>query len=158
MDVGFENTCTVSGKWDISRVVTWLYGWVYKILKTTGIISSTAASYQWDSHSTESQSVVITAGFQTRGTSSNLMSSQFSIRHMPSFTFPTTFLRTIAELLSTKDPDSWLLASSFKDIVFVHILLYIFLIVFYSYCIYVVTTTPHKGIFCYEIHNIITSI
>ena len=30
-DVGFENTCTVSGKWNVSRVMPRLYGWVYKI-------------------------------------------------------------------------------------------------------------------------------
>ena len=32
MDVGFENTCTVSGK-NISRVIPRLYGWVYKALR-----------------------------------------------------------------------------------------------------------------------------
>ena len=30
MVVGFENTCTVSGKWNVSRVIPRLYGWVYK--------------------------------------------------------------------------------------------------------------------------------
>ena len=28
--VGFENICTVLGKWNISRVIPRLYGWVYK--------------------------------------------------------------------------------------------------------------------------------
>ena len=37
-------------------------------------------------------------------------------------------------------------------------LLYIFLIVFYLHCIYVITTSTRKEIFCPEIHKIITSI
>ena len=32
MGVGLENTCTVSGKWNVTRVVPRLYGRVYKIL------------------------------------------------------------------------------------------------------------------------------
>ena len=31
--VGFGNTCAISGKWNISRVVPRLYGWLYKILR-----------------------------------------------------------------------------------------------------------------------------
>ena len=64
MGVGFENTCTVSDKQNVSRVVTRLYEWVYKILKTTLIISSTVVSHQGDSVSAVSQSVVIPAGSQ----------------------------------------------------------------------------------------------
>ena len=30
MGMEFENTCKVSGKWNISRFVSRLYGWVYK--------------------------------------------------------------------------------------------------------------------------------
>ena len=56
MGVGFENTCTVSDKQNVSRVVTRLYEWVYKILKTTLIISSTVVSHQGDSVSAVSQS------------------------------------------------------------------------------------------------------
>ena len=37
MGVGFENTCTVSGKWNVSRVVPKLYGWVCKILRLSSI-------------------------------------------------------------------------------------------------------------------------
>ena len=66
MGVGFENTCTVSDKQNVSRVVTRLYEWVYKILKTTLIISSTVVSHQGDSVSAVSQSVVIPAGSQPR--------------------------------------------------------------------------------------------
>ena len=33
MGLGFENTCTVSEKQNISRVISVLYGWVYKILR-----------------------------------------------------------------------------------------------------------------------------
>ena len=43
---------------------------------------------------------------------------------------------------SHKDPERLLFASSFKHVV--HTLLYIFLIVFYSHCIYVITTSLHK--------------
>ena len=64
MGVGFENTCTVSDRQNVSRVVTRLYEWVYKILKTTLIISSTVVSHQGDSVSAVSQSVVIPAGSQ----------------------------------------------------------------------------------------------
>ena len=39
MGVGFENTCTVSGKSNATRVVQRLYGWVYKILRLLLIIS-----------------------------------------------------------------------------------------------------------------------
>ena len=33
MGVGFANICTVSGKWNVTRVVLKLYGWVCKILR-----------------------------------------------------------------------------------------------------------------------------
>ena len=33
MDVGFDNTCTVSGRWNVFRVIPRLYGWVYKTLR-----------------------------------------------------------------------------------------------------------------------------
>ena len=33
MGVGFENTCTVSVKWSVSRVIPRLHGWVYKLLR-----------------------------------------------------------------------------------------------------------------------------
>ena len=33
MGVGFENTSTVSGKWNVSSVIPRLYGWVYKTWK-----------------------------------------------------------------------------------------------------------------------------
>ena len=36
MDVGFENTCAVSGKWNV-QVVPRLYRWVYKILRLANI-------------------------------------------------------------------------------------------------------------------------
>ena len=31
--MGFDNTCTISGKRNISRVIPRLYGWVYKTLR-----------------------------------------------------------------------------------------------------------------------------
>ena len=37
MGVGFENTCAVSGKGNVSRVVPRLYGMVYKILRLFNI-------------------------------------------------------------------------------------------------------------------------
>ena len=53
MDVGFENTYTVSGKCNVSMVVPRLDGWVCKIFS-----DSTPGSHQKDSHSAGSQSVV----------------------------------------------------------------------------------------------------
>ena len=32
MVVGFDNTCTVFGKWNVYRVIPRLYGWLYKTL------------------------------------------------------------------------------------------------------------------------------
>ena len=43
MVVGFENTCTVSGKWNVSKVIPRLYGWVYKTLRLSPL-AVTAAS------------------------------------------------------------------------------------------------------------------
>ena len=145
MVVGFENTCTFLSKWNVSRVVTWLYKWISKILKTTPIISSTALSRVPIS--------VCNCEFPTRGPSSNPMSSQFPITHTLSFTFPPYFQEQLRSYWAPfyKYPERWLFASSFKHIV--HILLYIFLIVFYPRCIYVITTSPHKEIFSSEIHK-----
>ena len=64
MGVGFDNTCTVSGKWNISRVIPRLYGWVYKTLR----LSLLAVR-----HSV----VVMTSGFQWRR--SQIESYQFSV-------------------------------------------------------------------------------
>ena len=44
------------------RVVPGLYGWVYKVLKTTPIIGLTVGPHQGNSHSVGPHSVVITAG------------------------------------------------------------------------------------------------
>ena len=38
MGVGFENTCTLSGKWNVSRVIWRLYWWVYLISKLCQLI------------------------------------------------------------------------------------------------------------------------
>ena len=46
--------------------------------------------------------------------------------------------------------------TSFKHIV--HILLYIFLIVIYSHCIYVITKSAHKEIFCFNSHFLIVFV
>ena len=154
MGVGFENTCTVLGKWNVPRVATRIYGWVYKIRKTTPIISSTTVS-----HSAGSQSVVITVSPEPGAQVRILWVANFRLHTCLHSLTPTTYFR---EQLwsywtpSHKDPERWLFASSFKHIV--HILLYIFLIVFYSHCIYVITTSPHKEIFFSEIHKIITSL
>ena len=32
MGVGFENICTISGGWNVSKVVPRLYGWIYNVL------------------------------------------------------------------------------------------------------------------------------
>ena len=53
MSVGFENTCTASGKWDVFRVISRLYGWVYKTWRLFPLA---------DEHSV----AVMTTGPQTR--------------------------------------------------------------------------------------------
>ena len=53
MGVGFENTCTVSGKWNVSRVIPRLYGWVYRTWRLFPLV---------DEHSV----AVVIVGFQSR--------------------------------------------------------------------------------------------
>ena len=53
MGVGFDNTCTVSGKWNVSRLIPRLYGWVCKTLRLSPLV-------------VEHSVVVMTAGFQLR--------------------------------------------------------------------------------------------
>ena len=36
--VGFDNTCTVSGKWNVPRVIPKLYGWVCKTLRLSPLV------------------------------------------------------------------------------------------------------------------------
>ena len=38
MSVGFDDTCTVSGKSNVSRVILRLYGWVYKTLRLSPLV------------------------------------------------------------------------------------------------------------------------
>ena len=38
MGVEFDNTCAVSGKWYVLRVIPRLYGWVYKTLKLSSLV------------------------------------------------------------------------------------------------------------------------
>ena len=38
MGAGFCNTCTVSGKWNVSRVIPRFYGWVYKTLRLSPLV------------------------------------------------------------------------------------------------------------------------
>ena len=51
--VGFDNTCTVSGKGNVSRVIPRFYGWVYKTLRLSPSV-------------VEHSVVVMTAGSQSR--------------------------------------------------------------------------------------------
>ena len=53
MGEGFENICTVSGKWNVPSVMPRLYGWVYKTLRLTPVV-------------VEHSVVVMTAGSQSR--------------------------------------------------------------------------------------------
>ena len=67
MGVGFENTCTVSGKWNFSGVIPRLCGWVDKTLRLYPLV-------------VEHSVVVMTAGSQSRlNPRLNPMGSQFSI-------------------------------------------------------------------------------
>ena len=53
MQVGFYISCTVLGKWNVSRVIPRLYGWVYKILRLFtfvfdhSVVVVTAGSLSW---------------------------------------------------------------------------------------------------------------
>ena len=38
MGVGFDNTCTVLGKWNVFRVILRIYGWVYKTLRLSPLV------------------------------------------------------------------------------------------------------------------------
>ena len=38
MVVGLDNTCIVSEKWDVSRVISRLYGWVYETLRFSPLV------------------------------------------------------------------------------------------------------------------------
>ena len=38
MEVGFDNTCTVSGKWNVSRVIPRLYGWLNKTVRLSTLV------------------------------------------------------------------------------------------------------------------------
>ena len=60
-----ENTCTFSGKWNASRVVPILYGWVYKTLRLTIITA-------------EESLVVVMVCYHLGWPSSIPMGSQFS--------------------------------------------------------------------------------
>ena len=66
MGVEFENTCTVSGKWNVFRVIPRLYGWVCKTLRLSPLVI-------------EYSVVVMTAGSQWRWCRLNPISCQFSI-------------------------------------------------------------------------------
>ena len=121
MGVGFANTCTVSGKWNVSRVVTRLYGWVYKILQTILIINSTAVSNQEDSHSAVSQSVVITAGCQPGVQVRILWVANFRLNTCLHWLSPPYFQKQLRMYWapSREDRETWLFAWSFKHIVYI---------------------------------------
>ena len=53
MGLGFDNTCTVSGKWNVTRIISRLYGWPYKTLRPSKLV-------------VEYSVVVMTAGSQSR--------------------------------------------------------------------------------------------
>ena len=55
------------GKWNVSRVIPRLYGWVYKLFITPSLSVELRVPNQGDSQSAGSQSVVITAGTQLGG-------------------------------------------------------------------------------------------
>ena len=104
------------------------------------IISSTAASRQEDSHSTGSQSVVITAVSQTGAQARILWVANFRLHtclHSLSLSYFWEQLQSYWAP-SHKDLDRWLFTSPYKHIA--HILLNVFLMVFYSHFIYVITT------------------
>ena len=127
MVVGLENTCTISGKWNVSKVVTRLYEWVHKIRKTTPINNgSTAVSHQGDSHLAGSQSVVITEGSQPGAQVQILWVVNFRLHTCLHSLSPPYFRKQLRSYWAPShiETERWLFASPFKHVV--HILLYIF--------------------------------
>ena len=61
-------TLAVSGKWNVSRVIPRLYGWVYKILRLPKLLVELWVPNQGSSQLVGSQSVVVTVGSQLGGT------------------------------------------------------------------------------------------
>ena len=50
MGVGCENTCAVSGKLNVSRVIPRLYKWVYKTLRLLSLMGFQSRRSQAESH------------------------------------------------------------------------------------------------------------
>ena len=75
----FEKTWAVSGMSIVSKVIPRLYEWKYKMLRLLALLVQLQAPIRGDSHSRGSKSVVITAGSQAGGGSSNAINSQFLI-------------------------------------------------------------------------------
>ena len=79
MGVGFENTCTVPGKWNVFKVISRLYGWVDETLKLNPL-------------AIEHRVVVMTAGSHQEDSKLNPMGSQFSIPDL--WNFSSELVRT----------------------------------------------------------------
>ena len=79
MDVGFENTCTVSISEIVSMVVPRLYGWVYKILKTIPLLVQLRVPIRGTTIQQGPSQRLYNCGLPIGGPISNPMSSQFSI-------------------------------------------------------------------------------
>ena len=79
MNVGFENTCTVSRSEIVSMVVPRLYGWVYKILKTIPLLVQLRVPIRGTTTQQGPSQWLYNCGLPIGGPISNPMSSQFSI-------------------------------------------------------------------------------
>ena len=65
--MGFENTCSVSGKGNVTRIIPKIYGWEYKLLRLAQLSVGLWVPNQGYCQSAGSQSVVITGGSQLGG-------------------------------------------------------------------------------------------
>ena len=70
-DVGFKNTCIVSGKWNVSSAIPRLYG--LNLLRLPQLLVELLVPDQGYRQSVGSQAVAITVGVQVEDSSSNPM-------------------------------------------------------------------------------------
>ena len=137
-------------EWNVSRLVTKLYGWVYEIIKTTPIISSTTVSHQGDYHSAGSQSVAITARSQPEAKFESYEKPIFDYTHA-FIHFPIIFPRTIAELLGTisQRPKEMTIRIIFQTHC-TYLLVYIFDSILFTLSIFSYDTAPQRNLLLWD--------
>ena len=144
----------VSGKWNVSRVVTRLYG-MNGYIKCLRPLPLLVINFGLPSGVLQLGRFPISAyncGFATRCPGSDPMSSQFSISHMSSFIYPTIYPRRIAEPLVTirQRPKKNDCSHHLLNTLYI-ILLYIFLIVFCLHWIYYYNIPAQRNLLLWDL-------